>query len=111
MENHSIGATTWQGISDCKDNLVITMEDILDDFKTLIEEKVRINGEERDIDLAIVVDLEEQDHLAGKQNSASTNMTRKMSILSIEAPKQVREDGDFFNFRNWNKKLNVHIMC
>ena len=26
------------------------------------------------------------------------NMPRKMSLLSIEAPKQVREDGDFFKY-------------
>ena len=31
--------------SDWKDNLVITMEEILDDFKTITEEKIVINGE------------------------------------------------------------------
>ena len=34
-------------------------------------------------------------------------MTRKMSILLIEAPKQVREDGDFFKYLKLEQKIET----
>ena len=33
------------------------------------------------------------------------NMPRKMSLLSIEAPKQVREDGDFFKYLKLEQEI------
>ena len=33
------------------------------------------------------------------------NMTREMSLLSIEAPKQVREDGDFFKYLKLEQEI------
>ena len=33
------------------------------------------------------------------------NMTRKMSLLSIEAPKPVREDGDFFKYLKLEQEI------
>ena len=52
--------------SDVKDNLVITLKDIIPEVNKMPSIKVEIDGQERGIDLGFVLDLEEEDSVYRK---------------------------------------------
>ena len=59
---------------------MITLKDIIPEVNKMLSIKVEIDGKERGIDLGFVLDLEEEDSVLGKQNSASTYPDSQLDI-------------------------------